>query len=107
MLKSQNCVGSAFVPSKRIAPGFTRSSGAGRARSWFSTPGTSVSSSSIRSEPATVLNRDQMRVLLVDGHGMFMECLERVLHDELDIEVVGKAAWGAVAVIVNEALRSY
>jgi DNA-binding NarL/FixJ family response regulator len=50
-------------------------------------------------------DRERIRVLLVDDHGMFMECLERVLHDELDIGVVGKAASGAVAVRLAESLR--
>jgi DNA-binding NarL/FixJ family response regulator len=52
-----------------------------------------------------VLNGERIRVLLVDHHSMFMECLERVLHDELDIDVVGKATSGAAAVRLTEALR--
>ena len=52
-----------------------------------------------------MLNSERIRVLLVDDHGMFMECLERVLHDELDIDVVGKAASSAAAVSLAEALR--
>ncbi|MDQ1534672.1 MAG: hypothetical protein QOF28_2433 [Actinomycetota bacterium] len=52
-----------------------------------------------------MITSERIRLLLVDDHGMFMECLERVLLDELDIDVVGKATSSAAAVQLAEALR--
>jgi DNA-binding NarL/FixJ family response regulator len=52
-----------------------------------------------------VLKVDAIRVLLVDDHEMFVESLDRVLRDEVDIEVVGKANSCATAVRLAETLQ--
>lgn len=52
-----------------------------------------------------MLNVDSIRVLIVDDHEMFVQSLDRVLRDEPDIEVVGRAHSCAVAVELAEALR--
>ncbi|MDQ1459657.1 MAG: hypothetical protein QOI08_1141 [Actinomycetota bacterium] len=52
-----------------------------------------------------MMSAERIRLLLVDDHRMFMECLERVLLDELDIDVVGKTTSSAAGVQLAEALR--
>ena len=52
-----------------------------------------------------MLNADPIRVLLVDDHEMFLDSLARVLRDEPDIEVVGRAGSCNAAVKLAESLQ--